>query len=149
MKNVVFWDVALCRFCVNRRFGGSVGQRKIYTEPHSRRWHISQLLFFTNILTVIKFGRMKWPKNSARMELVKWEYNYLLENYKGKIKFGLTSWKIIFKWNRLWAYIHFMKVASLSSFGGFLCIRQWTLYLLLSNCQVLKENLSSRSLLLR
>jgi hypothetical protein len=23
MKNVVFWDVALCRFCVNRRFGGT------------------------------------------------------------------------------------------------------------------------------
>jgi hypothetical protein len=22
MKNVVFWDVALCRSCVNRRFGG-------------------------------------------------------------------------------------------------------------------------------
>jgi hypothetical protein len=22
MKNAVFWDVALCRFCVNRRFGG-------------------------------------------------------------------------------------------------------------------------------
>jgi hypothetical protein len=24
MKNVVFWDVALCRSCVNRRFGGKV-----------------------------------------------------------------------------------------------------------------------------
>jgi hypothetical protein len=23
MKNVVFWDVALCRSCVNRRFGGT------------------------------------------------------------------------------------------------------------------------------
>jgi hypothetical protein len=22
MKNAVFWDVALCSFCVNRRFGG-------------------------------------------------------------------------------------------------------------------------------
>jgi hypothetical protein len=22
LKNVVFWDVALCRSCVNRRFGG-------------------------------------------------------------------------------------------------------------------------------
>jgi hypothetical protein len=23
MKNAVFWDVALCRYCVNRRFGGT------------------------------------------------------------------------------------------------------------------------------
>jgi hypothetical protein len=23
MKKAVFWDVALCRFCVNRRFGGT------------------------------------------------------------------------------------------------------------------------------
>jgi hypothetical protein len=23
MKNAVFWDVALCRSCVNRRFGGT------------------------------------------------------------------------------------------------------------------------------
>jgi hypothetical protein len=23
MKNTVFWDVALCRSCVNRRFGGT------------------------------------------------------------------------------------------------------------------------------
>jgi hypothetical protein len=23
MKNVVFWDVALCRSCVDRRFGGT------------------------------------------------------------------------------------------------------------------------------
>jgi hypothetical protein len=23
MKNVVFWDVALCTWCVNRRFGGT------------------------------------------------------------------------------------------------------------------------------
>jgi hypothetical protein len=23
MKNAVFWDVAPCRFCVNRRFGGT------------------------------------------------------------------------------------------------------------------------------
>jgi hypothetical protein len=22
LKNVVFWDVGLCRYCVNRRFGG-------------------------------------------------------------------------------------------------------------------------------
>jgi hypothetical protein len=26
MKNVVFWDVALCRSCVDRRFGGTYRQ---------------------------------------------------------------------------------------------------------------------------
>jgi hypothetical protein len=25
MKNAVFWDVAPCRSCVNRRFGGTYG----------------------------------------------------------------------------------------------------------------------------
>jgi hypothetical protein len=30
MKNVVFWDVALCRSCVNRRFGGTYLQPPAY-----------------------------------------------------------------------------------------------------------------------
>jgi hypothetical protein len=34
MKNAVFWDVAPCRSCVNRRF---VGSHKIYTAPHPTR----------------------------------------------------------------------------------------------------------------
>jgi hypothetical protein len=45
MKNAVFWDVAPCISCVNRRFGGtyrlhfhgkkvSVGSHKIYTASH-------------------------------------------------------------------------------------------------------------------
>jgi hypothetical protein len=37
MKNAVFWDVASCRFCVKRRFGGT----SVYTAPHPRRWHSS------------------------------------------------------------------------------------------------------------
>jgi hypothetical protein len=70
MKNIVFWDVALCRSCVNRRFGGmyrsaatcsrwflafgffypedgldifflNVGSHKIYTAPHPSRRHSS------------------------------------------------------------------------------------------------------------
>jgi hypothetical protein len=68
MKNAVFWDVAPCRSCVNRRFGGTsaatcsgwflargffypedggdiflrnVGSHKIYTAPHPRRRYSS------------------------------------------------------------------------------------------------------------
>jgi hypothetical protein len=63
MKNAVFWDVAPCIFCVNRRFGGTylwflargffypedegdtflrnVCSHKIYTAPHPRRLHSS------------------------------------------------------------------------------------------------------------
>jgi hypothetical protein len=65
MKNAVFWDVAPCRYCVNRRFGGTyrlhlhgrkirkrgcsylltliprlrIFLHKIYMAPHFRRWH--------------------------------------------------------------------------------------------------------------
>jgi hypothetical protein len=55
LKNAVFWDVAPCRSCVNRRFGGTyrlsedggdsflrnVGSHKIYTAPHPRRRYSS------------------------------------------------------------------------------------------------------------
>jgi hypothetical protein len=37
MKNVVFWDVAPCRACVNRRFGGRSSETSVYarsTRPH-------------------------------------------------------------------------------------------------------------------
>jgi hypothetical protein len=38
MKNVVFWDAALCRSCVNRRFGGTYrfhfqGRKSASEEP--------------------------------------------------------------------------------------------------------------------
>jgi hypothetical protein len=36
MKNAVFWDVAQCRFCMNRRFGGT----SVHTR--SRRRHIPE-----------------------------------------------------------------------------------------------------------
>jgi hypothetical protein len=73
MKNAVFWDVAPCRSCVNRRFGGTYRQvpsahagssfadfstlkmeatrssdssvnNKIYTAPHPRRRHFSNFV---------------------------------------------------------------------------------------------------------
>jgi hypothetical protein len=43
MKNAVFWNVAPCRSCVNRRFGGTwlltlVTRSRIFLHgPHSRR----------------------------------------------------------------------------------------------------------------
>jgi hypothetical protein len=37
MKNAVFWDVAPCRSCVNRRW--NVGSHKIYMATHPRRRH--------------------------------------------------------------------------------------------------------------
>jgi hypothetical protein len=65
-KNAVFWDVAPCRSCVIRRFGGTyrwflargffcpedggdkflqnVGSHKICTVPHPRKWHSSKLI---------------------------------------------------------------------------------------------------------
>jgi hypothetical protein len=33
MKNAVFWDVALCRSCVNRCFGGTGVNKWLQTEP--------------------------------------------------------------------------------------------------------------------
>jgi hypothetical protein len=51
MKNAVSWDVAPCRSCVNRCFGGGtyrlhlqsrkIGLHKINTAPHARRRHSS------------------------------------------------------------------------------------------------------------
>jgi hypothetical protein len=54
MKNAVLWDVAPCRYCINRRFGGTyrlhVQSRKKSTSeepawaPHPRRWHSAKWL---------------------------------------------------------------------------------------------------------
>jgi hypothetical protein len=67
LKNAIFWDVAPCSSCVNRRFGGmyrlhlqgrkiheqgtsvsrwlqflqNIGSHKNYTEPYPRKWHSS------------------------------------------------------------------------------------------------------------
>jgi hypothetical protein len=63
MKNAVFWDVAPCRSCVNRRFGGtyrlhlqdrkirergtsSRRWKQIYTAPHPRRRYSSYRYLF-------------------------------------------------------------------------------------------------------
>jgi hypothetical protein len=42
MNNAVFWDVALCRSCVNRRYGVI---QTMYTAPHLRKRHFSQLKY--------------------------------------------------------------------------------------------------------
>jgi hypothetical protein len=43
MKNAVFWDVAPCRFCVNRRFGG------MYCSLHPRAHAGSSLVDFSTL----------------------------------------------------------------------------------------------------
>jgi hypothetical protein len=62
MKNAVFLDVAPCRSCVNRRFGGTyrlhlrssetnVSSHNIYPVPHPRRRNSSNVHIFTNTFT--------------------------------------------------------------------------------------------------
>jgi hypothetical protein len=55
MKNAVFWDVAPCRFCVNRRFGGTyfllLWGRKIRERGAS----------CTNLLTLVPRSRIFVP----------------------------------------------------------------------------------------
>jgi hypothetical protein len=51
LKNVVFWDVALCRSCINRRFGGTYrlhlqGRRIRERGSSVSKWlHTEKLLF--------------------------------------------------------------------------------------------------------
>jgi hypothetical protein len=71
MKNAVFWDVALCRSSVNRRFGGryrlrlqgtflrNVGLHKNYTAPHPKRWHSSPYKTFIKSKEKEKVSKMK------------------------------------------------------------------------------------------
>jgi hypothetical protein len=44
MKNVVFWDVAPCRFYVNRRFGGTYRLHLQGRKIHERRTSVSRCL---------------------------------------------------------------------------------------------------------
>jgi hypothetical protein len=75
MKNAVFWDVAPCRYCVNRRFGSKyrlhLPGRKIrergtsvsrwlqphnmYTAPHPRRRHSSTCIMAATYCDSNKF----------------------------------------------------------------------------------------------
>jgi hypothetical protein len=79
MKNAIFCDVAPCRSCVNRRFGGTyhllhgrkirepgtsmsrwlflrnVGSYKIYTAPHPRKRHSSATIIVSFIFKVLNY----------------------------------------------------------------------------------------------
>jgi hypothetical protein len=53
MKNAVFWDVALCTSCVNRRFGGTYrlnlqGRkiRELHTTATCSRWFLARGFFY-------------------------------------------------------------------------------------------------------
>jgi hypothetical protein len=45
MKNAVFWDVALCRSCVNRRFGGTY-RLHLPTAATCSRWFLPRGFFY-------------------------------------------------------------------------------------------------------
>jgi hypothetical protein len=45
MKNTVFWDVALCSSCVNRRFGGTFRLR-MQTAATCLRWFLERGFFY-------------------------------------------------------------------------------------------------------
>jgi hypothetical protein len=82
LKNAVFWGVALCRSCVNRRFGGTYRlhlqgrkireqgtslSRWLQTElnPHNKELH--NLYSSPSIITMIKSRTMKRARRVARM----------------------------------------------------------------------------------
>jgi hypothetical protein len=76
MKNAVLWDVAPCRSCVNRRFGGTwmwyVPPKRRFTQdlqaPHPRRRHSSFLYWFKgpNSRNRLLIGRQ--VRSERRME---------------------------------------------------------------------------------
>jgi hypothetical protein len=76
MKNVVFWDVALCRSCVNRRFGGKyrlhLQGRKIRKRGTSvSRWLQTELPVGNNQLYKIYTAPHPRRRRSAILKLLK------------------------------------------------------------------------------
>jgi hypothetical protein len=66
MKNVVLWDVALCRSCMNRRFGGTyrlhlqgrkIRERETSFHSRSTRRHIPEDGILSIYLLVLFFDR--------------------------------------------------------------------------------------------
>jgi hypothetical protein len=87
MKNAVFWDVAPCRSCVNRRFGGTFrlhlqgtlkmeeirsSETSVYTRstrrhiPEDDILQLNNSLSSPNIIKVIKLRIMRWVEDTER-----------------------------------------------------------------------------------
>jgi hypothetical protein len=89
LKNVVFWDVALCRSCVNRRFGGTY------------RFHLQGRKIRERWTSV-----SRWLQYAAYKEILQHfvaidfflECKVSLWQYTGKIKFAETAYRVSSLW---------------------------------------------------
>jgi hypothetical protein len=70
LKNAVFWDVALCRSCINRRFGGTLivttvktsnltRKLKFLTEIEHEHIYSFYMKLYPNILKIINIATAK------------------------------------------------------------------------------------------
>jgi hypothetical protein len=87
MKNVVFWDVALCRLCVNRRFGGKyrlhLQGRKIRERRTSvSRWMQTELSLSASQKTIFFIITMS-TKDPTRPQLGSNPGRYRAKQAKG------------------------------------------------------------------
>jgi hypothetical protein len=55
MKNVIFWDVAQCRFCVNRRFGGSRHSASVYFCRFVK-WYTTYYILYYILYIICSMG---------------------------------------------------------------------------------------------
>jgi hypothetical protein len=84
MKNAVFWDVAPCRFCVNRRFGGKyrlhLQGRKIRERGTSEsRWLQSDSLHFTDIELNNRTSSRIYMTGTSHQNNCKWQQRKLVK----------------------------------------------------------------------
>jgi hypothetical protein len=78
MKNVVFWDVALCKSCVNRRFGGTYSLhlqgRKIckqgISEQEAADWAISRNHWWLSLQPPAHTGSSLIDFSTLKMEAI-------------------------------------------------------------------------------
>jgi hypothetical protein len=70
MNNVVFWDVALCRFCVNRRFRGMYVEKSANGEP---AWAGGcRLSHQSEIISYIRTGRERVSRPHGKSAERRW-----------------------------------------------------------------------------
>jgi hypothetical protein len=65
MENAVFWDVALCRSCVNRRFGGTY---RLHLQGRKIRERGTSC---SHLLTLVHYSRIFYPEDGGNTFLRK------------------------------------------------------------------------------
>jgi hypothetical protein len=72
MKNAVFWDVAPCRSCVNRRFGGTCRLHLQGRKIRDRGTSVSRLLQTAQsyVMVVVKIFYQEWNLSPATISLI-------------------------------------------------------------------------------